>query len=242
MTSRNRYKVMLNELNPQLAPSQPVVYQIRLKGHLGSRWADWFEGLTITLEEDGDALLTGPIIDQAVLHGLLKKVRDLGLPLISVNQVQFNETHPCYSKEGERMNVNSKTAKIQDRKVTLSTLWIFLSANYIYCDVLTHMDPLVIKELVTGTLGSIQIIPSFLLAAAIFMEIPFAMMILSRVLKYRVNRWVNIIAGAFMVASQVGTMNMGTPPTIHYLFYSAIEIACNLFIIWYAWNWTSSEG
>ena len=61
------------------------LYEIRLKGHLNDRWADWFEGLTITLEENGDTLLTGPVVDQAALHGLLKKVRDLGMPLLSVN-------------------------------------------------------------------------------------------------------------------------------------------------------------
>ena len=63
------------------------IYQIRLKGHLNERWTRWFEGLTITLEENGDTLLIGPVADQAALHGLLRRVRDLGLPLQSVNRL-----------------------------------------------------------------------------------------------------------------------------------------------------------
>jgi hypothetical protein len=66
---------------------QPVVYQIRLKGHLSSQWLGWFDGLTITAEEDGSTLLAGPVIDQAALHGILKRIRDLGLPLLSVNSI-----------------------------------------------------------------------------------------------------------------------------------------------------------
>ena len=69
-------------------PNHPVVYQIRLKGHLDDLWADWFGGLTITLEENGDTLLTGPVVDQAALFGLLKKVRDVGIPLISIHCVE----------------------------------------------------------------------------------------------------------------------------------------------------------
>ena len=64
-----------------------MIYQIRIKGHLDRRWRDWFEGMNITLEDNGDTLITGPVVDQAALHGLVKKVRDLGLPLISVNRV-----------------------------------------------------------------------------------------------------------------------------------------------------------
>jgi len=65
----------------------PRIYQIRLEGHLDRQWTEWFDGLTITLEENGDTILTGPVSDQAALHGLLRKVRDLGIPLLSVNQV-----------------------------------------------------------------------------------------------------------------------------------------------------------
>jgi hypothetical protein len=73
---------MPNNRNPKTDPGEPTVYEIRVKGHLDHRWADWFEGMTITLK-DGDTLLTGPVADQAALHGLLKRVRDLGVPLIS---------------------------------------------------------------------------------------------------------------------------------------------------------------
>lgn len=75
-------------------PGDQMIYQIRIKGHLGTQWTDWFEGLTITLEEDGDTLLTGPVVDQAALHGLLRKVRDLGMPLVSVNRIQSRNDHP----------------------------------------------------------------------------------------------------------------------------------------------------
>ncbi len=66
---------------------QPAVYQIRIKGHLNEQWEDWFEGMNISLEDNGNTLLTGPVIDQPALHGLLKKVRDLGMTLLSVNGV-----------------------------------------------------------------------------------------------------------------------------------------------------------
>jgi hypothetical protein len=78
---------MADQRGPEWAADQPMVYQIRVKGHLSDQWADWFDGLTITLEEDGHTLLTGLVLDQAALHGLLKKVRDLGMPLLLVHSV-----------------------------------------------------------------------------------------------------------------------------------------------------------
>jgi hypothetical protein len=93
---------MSNKLNPKTDPGQPMVYQIRIKGHLGSQWRNWFEGLVITMEEDGDTLLTGPVVDQAALYGLLKKVRDLGIPLVSISQVRLNDTHPYRLKKEKK--------------------------------------------------------------------------------------------------------------------------------------------
>ncbi len=91
-------------------PGQPAVYQIRLKGHLSRKWADWFGGLTVTLEQNGETLLTGPVADQAALHGLLKKVRDLGMPLLSVNQVETGQADSSkeerngYEQHGRQIN------------------------------------------------------------------------------------------------------------------------------------------
>jgi hypothetical protein len=82
------FRAMSNNLNPTTDPGQPMVYQIRIKGHLGPQWTDWFEGMTITPEDNGDTLVTGPVIDQAALHGVLKRVRDLNLPLLSIMEVR----------------------------------------------------------------------------------------------------------------------------------------------------------
>lgn len=78
---------MSNKIYQKTEQNQPGCYQIRLKGQLDSKWTEWFEGMSITLEEDGNTLLTGPVIDQAALHGLLKKIRDLGLTLLAINPV-----------------------------------------------------------------------------------------------------------------------------------------------------------
>jgi hypothetical protein len=90
---------MSNEIHHQPDTGQSMIYQIRIKSHLAPHWTDWFEGLHITQEDNGDTLLTGPVVDQAALHGLLKKVRDLGMPLVSVNPVQSYSPQPKHESE-----------------------------------------------------------------------------------------------------------------------------------------------
>ncbi len=85
--------------HPQRDPDQPTVYQIRIKGHLSPQWAAWFDGMTITLEANGDTLLTGPMIDQSALYGVIRRVRDIGLPLLSVTRITPNHDEPPAAAE-----------------------------------------------------------------------------------------------------------------------------------------------
>ena len=78
---------MTDEQNSKSAAPQPATYEIRIKGNLSPQWMDWFDGMTVSIAEDGNMLLRGPVIDQSALHGILKKIRDLGMPLLSVNTV-----------------------------------------------------------------------------------------------------------------------------------------------------------
>jgi len=132
----------------------------------------------------------------------------------------------------ENMNTNKKTTEFQDRRVLLSTLWLFAMLTYTYGDVVTLMDP--VKH------GSIELTEGFLLGGSIFMMIPISMVLLSRLLKYRVNRWANIIAGTIMTVALILTLFVAVP-TIYYAFFSVIEIACTAVIVWYAWNWRNPE-
>jgi len=90
---------MPNEINSPTNPADPMVYQIRIKGHLDCQWTDWFGELAITLQENGDSLLTGPVVDQAALYGVLRKVRDVGLPLISVICTSSGQTETSQVKQ-----------------------------------------------------------------------------------------------------------------------------------------------
>ena len=97
-------------------------YEIRIAGHLDAHWADWFDGMSITLEEDGTTLLSGPVPDQPALYGLLRKVRDLGLPLVSVNQITVTLSQQILNKKRVIQKMNTNTTQKLDTKVLLSTL------------------------------------------------------------------------------------------------------------------------
>jgi hypothetical protein len=147
-----------------------------------------------------------------------------------------------YIKE-KKMNSNNMATKMNATKILFALLWIFLSVNYIYCDQLGSLVPGVLEETMTGYVadGTVKITPVFLLGTAIMMEIPFLMIVLSWVLKYKANRLANIIAGTIMAVIQIGSLFMGTP-ALYYIYYSAIEIACLLLIVWKAWKWSNPEA
>ena len=91
---------MAEQRSQRTGPAWPSIYQIRIEGHPGPAWTGWFAGLAITLEDDGDTVLTGAVVDQAALHGLLKRVRDLGVPLVSVKRLGPSPT-PLATDKGE---------------------------------------------------------------------------------------------------------------------------------------------
>jgi len=127
-----------------------------------------------------------------------------------------------------------------DKKILLSTIWIFVTLNYLYCDLMGLMDTDLLKQYLTGTVNGMKMNEYFLLGAAILMEVPIVMVLLSRILKYKANRWANLIAGLIMTLIQTATLFIGSP-TKYYLFCSIIEIATTIFIIWYALKWKNTN-
>ncbi|MHB1131411.1 MAG: DUF6326 family protein [Chloroflexota bacterium] len=139
------------------------------------------------------------------------------------------------------MNTTPKTAAKHDVRVVLSTLWMFAMFNYLYADVYTLffnpvLQPEAWKQFLAGDAGGIQISQGFVLVTAVLMETAIAMVLLSRVLDYRANRWTNIISGAFHTLF-VSWSLLGGTPTLFYIFFATIEVACTLFIVRYAWQW-----
>ena len=123
-----------------------------------------------------------------------------------------------------------------DMNVKLSTLWITASLSYLYCDIISLMDPVLLSQYLEGNVNGLAFTPGFLLGAAILISIPILMVLLSRVLPYRANRWANITAATLMTVVQTATLLIGSPAA-YYFYLSIIEIACTVLIVGYAWKW-----
>jgi hypothetical protein len=137
------------------------------------------------------------------------------------------------NKKKRRKNMNSeKKTNKPDLKVILSTLWLVVMFNMIFADILTLFIPEFLNEIVTGS-TPVRITQELMLGMAVIIEIPIVMIFLSRVLKYRANRWTNIIASVITILFVV----VGGSLILHYIFFAAIEVVCLLLIIWYAWKW-----
>jgi uncharacterized protein DUF6326 len=134
------------------------------------------------------------------------------------------------------MNRNEKTAKM-DTKVKLSTLWILVMFNMVFADIVGFMNPGALQNIMTGAVG-IEITQELLLVFSILLEIPIAMILLSRILKPRANRWANIVASVVTILFIIG----GGSTYLSYQFFATVEVACMLLIVWYAWNWPKAEA
>ena len=144
--------------------------------------------------------------------------------------------------DGSPLGTNIKTTKTNP-KILLVLLWVFYTVNFMYCDSLSSLEPGVIEMHMSGFTGggTVQITAGFLLGTAIMFEIPFLMIVLSWVLKHRINRWANIIAATLFIVAQIGSLFLGVPSPM-YILFSTVEIAALLLIVWNAWKWHNLEA
>lgn len=125
---------------------------------------------------------------------------------------------------------------MKNKKELLSLLWVFVTLNYLYCDVIGLMDASLLKQYLTGKVDGMNINESFLLYAGILMEMPIAMIVLSKLLNHKINCWANIVTGSIKTTIMIATLFIGTFTT-YYLFFACIEIATTVFIVSYAIKW-----
>ena len=128
-----------------------------------------------------------------------------------------------------------------NKKVLFPTLWIFVTVNYIFCDIFTLFHSESLKQLMTGEMGGMKINQSFLLSFSILMEMPMVMIVLSRILPYKSNRLANIIVALIMTLVQAATL-FTDDNILHYIFFSIIEVGTTSFILYSAWNWVESKN
>ncbi len=134
------------------------------------------------------------------------------------------------------MTSNVQVPETEDRKVVLSTLWMFAMFNYLYADFFSMIfNSTAIRSIAAGMTQGV------VLGWAVVMETAIAMILLSRILRYRANRWANIVIGVLHTASVAWTLSGSMPPP-YYMFFATVEIVCTLSIVWYAWSWRPSAA
>lgn len=133
-----------------------------------------------------------------------------------------------------RSNQNDPMSKL------LSKMWVFLSLNYILCDLLSNMERSVLRMLLEGNVGGVPMTEEMLLFAGVSLEIPFLMVLLSTILPYKVNRITNVVAAGLMIVYQLGSFFFGSDVTLHYVFFSSVEILANAAILLIALKWKQS--
>lgn len=131
----------------------------------------------------------------------------------------------------------SKGHHMDNMKIKLSTLWIFVLFNMVFADIIGFMNPGALETIIEGEVG-IEITQKLLLVFSIMLEIPIAMVFLSRILEYRSNRWANILAAILTILFVIG----GGDTYLSYIFFASIEVVTMLFIIWLAWNWQEESA
>ncbi|HEU5474674.1 MAG TPA: DUF6326 family protein, partial [Actinophytocola sp.] len=145
---------------------------------------------------------------------------------------------PDPTDRGREMTTDTKAPTAIDVTLRMSTLWVVVLFNMLFADILNFVTPGTLREIMTGYAGSLRSTPGILLAFAVLLEVPIAMIFLSRVLSYRVNRWANIIACALTTVFTVA----GGTANLHYAFLATVEVVCMSLIAWYAWTWRGPVG
>ena len=227
------------------------LYEIRIEGHLDDRWQDWFDGWTVTRQADDTTLLSGPVPDQPALYGILRRVRDLGLPLVSV--IQRNDTSHqqiLNTQRIEPMNTNLKLDKKEPQetlkdinlnvKLKLAALWTSFMFLYIYVDYFALYMPGKIENILKGKVFVFDITQGFIMTALGLSTIPMLMIFLSVALPAKVNRWTNIIVAFVHIPYML--FNLTGVAWIHMYFAAAVEVVLLLLIIRYAWKWPKQES
>ena len=220
------------------------IYEIRIDGQLDDGWQGWFDGMSITLEEDGTTLLSGPVPDQPALYGLLRKVRDLGLPLVSVNQITATLSQQIINKKrNTKMNKNSITIEMEYIKVSLKlklvALWTSLMFLVIYLDYFHLYMPGKIEEILAGKMFVFDITQVALLAGLATVTLPALMISLSAALPDKANRWTNIIVAVVNIPLLL--FNLAGEAWVHMYIAAAIQMILLCLIIRYAWKWPKQE-